>query len=239
MKAVAVVRAVFFDMGGTLVHAPSGDPWYPLVMERIAHAFRPCDWAEELYRTDLWKRASPDDPLRQETRRWLSDWLREHGHTFGDADVERLRAAFAAPMPAAYRLAPGAGEAVRWCVRRGIPTAVLTNLLSRGDSEVRADCDGFALPIDHVISSYSTGWAKPHRAMFERALAMTGVGPSDALMVGDDYSADIVGAKRVGLRAIWVTSRERRPSQFTERPDAVVASLEELPSILERWADGA
>ena len=231
-----LVRAVFFDMGGTLVHGPEGDPWRAVVMPRIQEAFQSHRWAEELYETDLWKRASPEDPLRQETKRWMGDWLRERGYTFSDADVERLRAAFAAPLPESFRLAPGATQALQWCRVRGLATAVLTNLLSRGDAEVREDCERFGLPFDNVVSSYSTGWAKPHRAMFERALALSGVEAQGAVMVGDDYVADIAGAKRLGLRAVWIPPTGlRAPGEISERPDAVIPSLHELPAILERW----
>lgn len=232
---MAVLRAAFFDMGSTLIQGPQGQNlWHPVVMERIARAFGSRDWAEELYRTDL-RRPPPDDPYRQETNRWMADWFRERGETFSDDEVERLRCAFAAPIPAGYSLARGAAEAVRWCKDRGLVVAVLTNTISRGDIEVRSDCDRFGLLIDYVVSSYSTGWAKPHRAMFERALGLTGIAPAEAVMIGDEYLPDVVGAKRVGVRAVWRSAHGVPPAQFAERPDAVIASLEQLPSVLETW----
>ena len=99
-------------MGNTLVGAPDGpDPWYPAVMRHVAQEFGPSPWAEALYRTDLWPRSS--EPYRQETNRWISEWLREHGQLLNDAEVERVRRAFAAPLPDIFALTPGATEALR------------------------------------------------------------------------------------------------------------------------------
>lgn len=53
-------------------------------------------------------------------------------------------------------------------------------------------------------------------------------------MVGDDYEADVRGARGVGMQSIWVTRRthgtlpEKRQSEAT----IVVASLGEIPPLL-------
>lgn len=79
--------------------------------------------------------------------------------------------------------------------------------------------------IDHIVSSHSTGWAKPHAAMFERALSLSGVSPDEAFMVGDEFPTDIVGAKRVGIRAIWVHPAPTAWPQYKERADETIPSL--------------
>jgi len=233
---VARLRAVLFDMGNTLVGAPDGpDPWYPAVMRHVAQEFGPSPWAEALYRTDLWPRSS--EPYRQETNRWISEWLREHGQLLNDAEVERVRRAFAAPLPDIFALTPGATEALRWCKTQGLSVAVLTNTLTRGDDEVRRDWERFGLGavVDEVISSYSTGWAKPHPAMFDRALASSGAWADEAVMIGDEFLADVVGAKRAGMRAVWISAAPIEHAPYVERPDAVIESLLDLPSLLEPW----
>lgn len=230
------MRAVFFDIGGTLIHGPSGDPWRAVVIPRIRDAFPVCEWAEQVYEADLWKLADPEEPLRQETSIWLKEWMAERGYRLSDEEVERLRRAFAAPMPDSFQTAPGASGLVHWCRERGLKTAALTNLLSRGDEEVRMDCERFDLPIEFVASSYTTGWAKPHRVIFHRALMLVGVRPDETVLIGDDYIADIAGAKRMGLRAIWVPRQgQQPPAGVAETPDAVVASLEDARRIIAGW----
>ena len=57
-------------------------------------------------------------------------------------------------------------------------------------------------------SRSGSGTIKPHPAIF--AAARTALGdpePSAILHVGDDWAADVVGAKRAGWRAAWLASR--------------------------------
>ena len=74
------LRAVLFDMGGTLVETRSdvGDPWREPVLQSIEREFGPRTWAESLYSADI-RPLRADEPHRQETNRWLAEWLREHG----------------------------------------------------------------------------------------------------------------------------------------------------------------
>ncbi|MDP9245372.1 MAG: HAD family hydrolase [Chloroflexota bacterium] len=233
-------RAAFFDFGGTLVEAaPGEDHWRPVVMARVRREFGDLPLADALYAADI-RRAPPDDPHRQETNRWIAEWLRARGETWTDPDVERLRVAFASPLPDAFSLAPGAEAALRWSKAHGLTVAVLTNTITRGDMDVLRDCQRLRLDglVDHVVSSYSIGWSKPHPAMFERALELAGAAPKEAFMVGDEFVADVVGAKRIGMRAVWKSERAIPEGQYQERPDATIASLVELPGILRSWMGG-
>jgi putative hydrolase of the HAD superfamily len=45
---------------------------------------------------------------------------------------------------------------------------------------------------------------KPAPSMFLRALAADGISPSQALMIGNDYEKDVIGAERVGLAAVQI-----------------------------------
>ncbi len=56
---------------------------------------------------------------------------------------------------------------------------------------------------DAVLTARELGMRKPDPAFFQRALEALGCTPLEAVMVGDDYEADVVGAKRAGLRAFW------------------------------------
>lgn len=233
------LRAALFDVGGTLLEngAAQEDAWRDVVLARIREAFGAAPWAEPLYCADDLRQSRPDDPYRQETNRWLAEWLRKRGEHPSDADVERLRQAFAAPLPLAYELTEGAAEAVRWCKAHGMAVVLVTNTTSSADADVRRWWDRFGLSaeIDAVVTSYSTGWAKPHPAMFRRALTLAGAEAAEACMVGDRLDLDIAGAKVLGIRAVWRSSNEP-PQDAQLGPDAVIGSLAELPRVLEAWA---
>jgi putative hydrolase of the HAD superfamily len=228
---------VLFDMGGTLVatRGDVGDPWREPVLEAIKREFGERDWAEILYSANI-RPAHAEDPYRQETNRWLAEWLRGRGVIFTDEQIERLRRAFARPIPAVFSLAVGAADALRWCKARGLAVVVVTNTISRGDEEARGDFERFGVSemIDHVVSSYSTGWEKPHHAIFERALRYAGASAAEACNVGDRLDLDIAGPKALSMRAVWV-STDLVPPDLATPPDATISSLEQLPGVLERW----
>jgi FMN phosphatase YigB (HAD superfamily) len=229
------LRAVFFDMGDTLIQAKGvADAWRPAVLEAIERDFGTRWWAEPLYDADI-RRPPEDEPHRQETNRWLAEWLRAKGEVLTVDEIERLRVDFARPLPLAYALTPGAAEALRWCKERQLAVVVVTNTISRGDDEVRNDFARFDLgdAVDHVITSYSTGWEKPHPAIFERALACASVTAAETCMVGDRLDLDVIGPQRLGIRAVLMCADDGQHG--TAAPDAKIGSLLELPAVLEAW----
>lgn len=58
--------------------------------------------------------------------------------------------------------------------------------------------------IDLVVASVEEGVAKPDLRIFEIALGRSGCPPESTVMVGDRIDNDIVPAKRMGMRTIWV-----------------------------------
>jgi 2-haloalkanoic acid dehalogenase type II len=81
--------------------------------------------------------------------------------------------------------------------------------------------------VDGVVTSAEVGAPKPHPRVFERALAIVGVAPSEALHVGDKVDNDIEGAAAAGVRAVLV-QREGEPPAGVE----AISSLRELPAVL-------
>lgn len=232
------MKAALFDVGDTLVEGwSSPEAMRALARERLIGAFGERDWYEALLAAQIGP-VEEDEPHRQETLRWIAEWFHGQRIPTDGVDVDRLRATLCLPLDAVGRLAEGAAEALRWCKSRGLAVILVTNTLWRGDKEVRADWERFGLGecVDGVVSSHDVGWRKPHRAMFERALTLGGAAPSEAFMVGDRLHADVLGAQRLGLRAIW-----RRPAGGAPQravgvvPDATVGSLLELPAAAGRW----
>lgn len=63
---------------------------------------------------------------------------------------------------------------------------------------------GLARRLDGAISSAEAGVAKPHPAIFTRALALVEGSAEDAVMVGDSLETDIDGARAAGIAAVLV-----------------------------------
>lgn len=89
--------------------------------------------------------------------------------------------------------------------------------------------------LDFVLASGAVGVAKPNPTFFRMALDRSGVGPADALMVGDSYRADVRGAWGAGMDALWLHRSEGSITPVDEPiPSDVrrIRSLDELPAIV-------
>jgi HAD superfamily hydrolase (TIGR01549 family) len=75
-------------------------------------------------------------------------------------------------------------------------------LVSNGQRDLEEFARHHHLDVDACVGSLAHGRVKPHRSIFEAALAALGVAPSEAAMVGDSPADDIEGARGLGMRAI-------------------------------------
>ena len=80
---------------------------------------------------------------------------------------------------------------------------------------------------DFAIYSSSTPFRKPHPSIFELAVENFKVDPQEILFIGDNYSLDIVGAKKVGMKSAWV-NREGKVIPKDIEPDYELHSLDDL-----------
>ncbi|MCI4319090.1 MAG: HAD family hydrolase [Thermoplasmata archaeon] len=62
-----------------------------------------------------------------------------------------------------------------------------------------------------VMTSEEAGAAKPDPEIFQAALDKLGVARDEAVMVGDSWAADVLGARAAGLVAVWF-NRRRLPN---------------------------
>jgi putative hydrolase of the HAD superfamily len=82
-----------------------------------------------------------------------------------------------------------------------------------------------------MLSSLDHGYMKPHPSIFESALQAADVQAGEAVMVGDSFSHDVEGARRLGMRGILVA--RSAAARAACPPDvAVIQSLRELPALL-------
>jgi putative hydrolase of the HAD superfamily len=108
---------------------------------------------------------------------------------------------------------------------RGITLGVISN--SHRSLEAFKEHFQLGSLLTTAVSSAEHGYMKPHRSIFERALAHAGVAAGEAIMVGDSLKADIEGAVAAGMRAVLV----RRSGDFPPTlPDGVtgITSLRHL-----------
>lgn len=83
---------------------------------------------------------------------------------------------------------------------------------------------------DTVLCSEETGAKKPHPKVFHAALELARSTSRESLMIGDDLEADIQGAQKVGMEAIWYNSSSKMNN--TEEHIFQINELQELKNIL-------
>lgn len=88
---------------------------------------------------------------------------------------------------------------------------------------------------DVVVASAEAGCAKPDLKIFNLALEQAGCKPNDAVMIGDRLDNDIVPAKQIGMKTVWVRqgfAKYQIICNESEQPDFIIDSISDILDIL-------
>ena len=196
------VRAVVFDLWGTLAHWPEAE----------SGAFRH-RWASHVgVRVEdidaLWYGSGAYE--RRETGS-IASAIESVCDALGvRADVDEL---------VAWRLdfarrglvpSPGALSTLDELQMRGIRVGVVTNCTE--DVALVWYDSPFARSVDVAVFSATAGWMKPDRRIYERACTELGVEPSDCLFVGDGANDELGGAQRAGMTPVLIHEAGQDPA---------------------------
>ena len=108
-------------------------------------------------------------------------------------------------------------------------------ILSNGFAELQARkmrSGGIDHYFDGVVLSEDIGVNKPHRAIFEHALQVAGVTADRALMIGDNYEVDAMGAHGVGMDQVLYNAAGITLTPEQWQPTYLIHSLLELKEFL-------
>ncbi len=81
---------------------------------------------------------------------------------------------------------------------------------------------------EEIIISEEVGWRKPKNIIFESVINKLGIEPKDALFVGDNFNADVVGSKALGMDAAWINRKNESESNLNPAPEYIIKKLPEL-----------
>jgi putative hydrolase of the HAD superfamily len=91
-------------------------------------------------------------------------------------------------------------------------------------------------PSDHLFTPNKHGVRKPNPLFFKRALDALEIQPNQAVMVGDSWKNDILGAIRSHMDAVWIRPEHAKKSSLRKigsRKVAVVRSIEQLQQLFK------
>lgn len=110
-------------------------------------------------------------------------------------------------------------------------------VISNNFGNTRGWCDEYNLTslFEVIIDSTVFGKIKPDPSIFQAALSELGVNPEEAIYVGDSYTADMVGAKRVGMWTAWMVGNQPKECLDLSVVDIQLTHLHELTDFLSTF----
>lgn len=125
-------------------------------------------------------------------------------------------------------------ESLRTRYRIGL----LSNYICGVSIRKSLDNIGLAPYFDAVVVSADVGYVKPHPLPFQRITDALGAAPHECLFVGDNWLADVQGAKRAGmdmcLTRQFLHYEVFNPQPGDHHPDYTIQHLLELEDLLAR-----
>ncbi|MFA4647685.1 TIGR02253 family HAD-type hydrolase [Pyrococcus kukulkanii] len=211
-----MVKAVFFDIDGTLLTE------WPLIMTILPRVYWeisrklgiPVYKAREIFLREI------------EVRKGTYDW-HDWNFFFRKFDIPYRFEDLIEEYPHKVELYPGVKELLEDLAEKYILGVITSGpRYQRKKLEVTGILDYF----DVVVTRDDANAIKPNPRIFIMALERAGVRPGDAVMVGDNLEQDILGARAVGMKGVWINQRGENGFNV---PHVEIRSISELKRALE------
>jgi putative hydrolase of the HAD superfamily len=85
---------------------------------------------------------------------------------------------------------------------------------------------------ERILISIEVGFRKPRADIFLKAFSLLKIKPSEAIFVGDNSEADVVGSKNVGMNVIWINKNNEHIRREIPNPDYVVTKFTDINKII-------
>jgi len=231
-----MIRAVTFDFYNTLVRF---DPPREQLQMRACREFGLAPNPKGLARgyaqaDDFWSRENARHAIAErppeEQLAFYAEYERQVLQGGGvEVTLELAGQLFQRLRQFKYRLAafPDALPALGELKGRGLTLGLISNIRRELEGLFREL--GLNKYLDFMVTSQEAGVEKPHPGIFQVALDKAGVAPAEAIHVGDQYRADVVGARAAGMRPLLL-DRDGLWPEVNDCP--VIRSLEEVTAYL-------
>ncbi len=209
------VRAVFLDVGGTLLHLDRDFILSCLAERGITRTTADFAKADDLGRAAMAARLRSDNP-GDDALRWgvYARAMLDHLECLGDDEIfVRKRIG---ERNAEGRLWSRTEHGTLATMQRLKKLDYVVGIVSNSNGRVHEFLEhaGLTQYLDFVVDSGTVGVEKPNPRIFEIACARAGVQPDEAVHVGDLYEIDVVGARAAGITPILID-----PQHVYDAPD--------------------
>ena len=131
-------------------------------------------------------------------------------------------------LPTKKYLLDGAMNVLEYLSNKGYVMHIITNGFTEVQSRKIA-ASGIGHFFVNVVTNEIANAKKPDPKIFEYALAAANASKESSIMIGDNWVADIEGARKAGIDAVYYNPANL---QFEEKPDYNIQHLNELMHIL-------
>lgn len=249
-RGMEMIKAVLFDLGGTLHTSdspPGREKWFARrVIDRLADYGIRLDTTEEELAVRLGVNAEAYKHMTEADLReypaaeiWSKWYLREYGLSEEQLRpmAEELSFLYDYERPRVMRR-PRLAETLEELRSMGLRMGVVSNIISTSvvPHFLREyGVDGY---MDCVVTSCGTGIRKPDPGIFRVAEQEMGLEPRELAYVGDTISRDVRGVRNAGWRLMiqiknpGVAHRDKGLENSGYRPDYLIEELAEIPAII-------
>jgi 2-haloacid dehalogenase len=125
---------------------------------------------------------------------------------------------------------PEVPDVLRRLKQTGLRTAILSNG-SPKMLEAAVNAAGLNSLLDAVLSVEEVGIYKPHAKVYQLAVDRLSI-PASAIAYQSSNAWDAYAASTFGMQVVWCNRYGQRPERLPGKPDRMVTSLAELPSLV-------
>jgi putative hydrolase of the HAD superfamily len=203
------IKAVLFDLDGTLRHSvPEGGEVSAAYIAELGHVFTAEDHARAMrWEYRYWASSADlrDDLIAHsaDTDNFWIEYSRKRMIALGLAPelAAELAPQVSAHMGEMYKPASIVPEDVRRMLPALREAGYTLAVISNRDRPFRDTLDSHDLSeyFPYALAGGEVNVYKPEPGIFDHALKHLGLAAAEAVYVGDNYYADIVGARRAGL----------------------------------------
>ena len=240
MDTIEGIKAILFDFDGTLCqYRPLGGE---LFTDHVISLGLPIT-GEDRHRAAIWEHYYfANSPEIKADKEKFDGQDEDFWHFF----AHRRLAALGCPSPLVSEYGHKVSEYMRESYEPDIlvPEEIFTTLpkllalgkklgvVSNRDKPYQDEIEGLGMRnyFDFSLAAGEVNSWKPEPGIFEHAVKMAGTKPEQTLYIGDNYFADVIGARRAGLQPVLYD-----PNRLFREPDCpVIESFDDLLGMVER-----
>ncbi len=245
-----MIKAVMFDMGGTLEDLYSDEKNDKATARELTRILNEHGMFLPYEPDELWGMVKPQlMAFKKENEKTMLEAKPEYywpEKAFAGIDIDKEKLAECSEEIAHMwevtfydrKLREHAAEMLKGLKELGLYVAVVSNTASLFQVFDSLEEYGVRQYFDDITLSSITGYRKPHPNIFRIALAQAGLKPEECAYVGDTVSRDVVGPRKMGYGRVFRINSFLTPLKDTGKydvePDYVVSDIYDVYTILKK-----